>query len=441
MSFPRYPEYKDSGVEWLGEVPAHWEPFPLKRDLAFLTSGSRGWAENYADEGELFIRIANLTRNGIDLDLHQTQRVSVPEGAEGSRTRVQAGDVLFSITADLGSVAVVPDHLGVAYVSQHVALARLRQSRTVPRWVAYVALSSIGQRWFEAQSYGGTKIQLSLDDVRGLPIPVPPQNEQTAIVGFLDRETAKIDALVAEQQRLIDLLKEKRQAVISHAVTKGLNSDAPMKPSGVEWLGEVPAHWATTSLRALFRQQKRQEQTGKAVLSVYREYGVILKDSRDDNINKTPEDTSSYQLVNPGDLVVNKMKAWQGSLGLSSLEGITSPDYAVFVPRHRESPAFLHLLLRSQPMVSVYRSISNGIRPDQWRLEPDVFLGLPIFLPPEQEQRALVSHLGDISSRCDALTSEAQQAVDLLLERRTALISAAVTGQIDVRGAVARSAA
>ena len=116
MIFPRYPDYKDSGIEWLGEVPRHWEVFPLKRDLAFLTSGSRGWADHYSDDGALFIRIGNLTRESIHLDLSDIQRVEVPDGAEGERTKVVAGDVLFSITAYLGSVAVVPDGLETAYV-------------------------------------------------------------------------------------------------------------------------------------------------------------------------------------------------------------------------------------------------------------------------------------------------------------------------------------
>jgi type I restriction enzyme, S subunit len=161
MSFPRYAKYKPSGVEWLGDVPKHWDVYSLKRELDFITSGSRGWAENYSDEGELFIRIANLTRGSIALDLTDIQRVAVPEGSEGSRTKLRSGDVLFSITAYLGSVAIVPDGLESAYVSQHVALARLRERNAGPtsRWVAYVALSYVGQTWFALQSYGGTKIQ------------------------------------------------------------------------------------------------------------------------------------------------------------------------------------------------------------------------------------------------------------------------------------------
>ncbi len=210
---------KDSGVEWLGEVPAHWDVMPLKRDIEFITSGARGWAENYADDGDLFIRIGNLTRDSIRLDLSDTQKVVVPDSAEVDRTQVQAGDILFSITAYLGSVAVVPEALGRAFVSQHVALVRPRKKHCLPEWCAYLAISYVGKTHLETAGYGGTKIQLSLADVTSLPIVVPPLAEQTSIATFIDRETAKIDALTADAQRAIDLLQERRTALISAAVT------------------------------------------------------------------------------------------------------------------------------------------------------------------------------------------------------------------------------
>jgi len=210
---------KDSGVEWLGEVPAHWGVLPLKRDLLFLTSGSRGWADHYADDGALFIRIGNLTRETIQLDLADIQRVEVPEGTEGERTRVLPGDVLFSITAYLGSVAVVPDNMEAAYVSQHVALARLAGRYFLSPWVAYVTLSFVGKTYLAAQGYGGTKIQLSLDDVANILMTSPPSEEQSAIVAFIDRETAKLDTLVEKSRRSIELMREHRTALISAAVT------------------------------------------------------------------------------------------------------------------------------------------------------------------------------------------------------------------------------
>ncbi|MBK8003907.1 MAG: restriction endonuclease subunit S [Gemmatimonadetes bacterium] len=288
---------------------------------------------------------------------------------------------------------------------------------------------------------GLTRVGLGQYELDNALIPVPPHDEQEAIADFLNHETAKMDALVAEQRRLMALLKEKRQAVISHAVTKGLSPDVPMKPSGVTWLGDVPAHWRPTRLRALFRQVKRQGYPSEPVLSVYRDYGVILKSSRDDNNNKTPVDLDSYQLVEPGDLVINKMKAWQGSLGIATHRGITSPDYATFSPLHVEMEGFLHLLLRCKVVVSAYRGLSTGIREAQWRIEPGAFLGLQVFLPPVHEQRAILEATGEKIARYEALTTAAEESIAILQERRVALISAAVTGQIDVRRLAAAEAA
>lgn len=210
---------KDSGIPWLGEIPAHWKVFPLKRDLTFLTSGSRGWAEHYAVEGALFLRIGNLTRNSIDLDLRDIQRVAPPEGSEGERTRVKPGDVLFSITAFLGSVAVVPEDLEAGYVSQHVALARLHVERLLPKWVAYVTLSRIGTTYLASQGYGGTKVQLSLDDIACLPVTAPPLSEQQATLALLEQELKTFESFRTDCETAIGLLRERRSALIAAAVT------------------------------------------------------------------------------------------------------------------------------------------------------------------------------------------------------------------------------
>jgi len=210
---------KDSGVEWLGEVPEHWSVVEARREIDFLTSGSRGWAEFYSDNGYLFLRIGNLTRDSIDLDLEDIQRVSPPDGAEGARTEVKEGDVLFSITAYLGSVAVVPEALERAYVSQHVCLARLNGKNLLPKWLANAVLSTSGRAYLEAESYGGTKIQLSLDDIKSFPLAFPPLEEQKIIIEHLQGSVAKLKSLRSDCEANIALLQERRSALISAAVT------------------------------------------------------------------------------------------------------------------------------------------------------------------------------------------------------------------------------
>lgn len=210
---------KPSGVPWLGEVPQTWRTAELKRALTFITSGSRGWAEYYADHGKPFVRIGNLTRGHLHLDMAETQHVEIPPDAEGTRAVVEAGDVLFSITAYLGSVAVASKKESGSYVSQHVAITRLDQNRLHPRFLAYFILSEFGQRQLNEGAYGGTKLQLSLEDIKKLMIPVPGMSEQIEIARHLDTSAARIDALVGLSHKSISLLRERRSALISAAVT------------------------------------------------------------------------------------------------------------------------------------------------------------------------------------------------------------------------------
>ena len=210
---------KDSGVEWPAKIPAHWQLNRAKRVSTFVTSGSRGWATYYTDDGPLFLRIGNLRSGYIDLDLDYVQHVSPPRGTEGERTRVQPGDVLISITALIGAVAVVTDDVSEAYVNQHLALLRPMANEIESRWLAYSLASIVGQSQFQEALYGGTKDGLGLEDIRSLSILSPPLGEQGTIVAFLDRETSKIDTLISKVHTAIDRLKELRTALISAAVT------------------------------------------------------------------------------------------------------------------------------------------------------------------------------------------------------------------------------
>lgn len=278
---------------------------------------------------------------------------------------------------------------------------------------------------------GITRFGLNQDGIGRCSIRVPSFSQQVAIAQKLDEETRRIDDLIAEKSSFIALLREKRVAAISHLVRRG--NGACLVDTGIEWRGLAPSSWQRSKLKALFQQVKRQGYENLTVLSVYRDYGVIEKSSRDDNINKTPENLANYQLVEPGDLVINKMKAWQGSMGISQYRGITSPDYVVMKPRYKTNPRYLHHYLRARPMPWVYRQISNGIRTDQWRLEPERFLDLPIFLPPMEEQADIADRIDRETTRIDGLIYETERSINLLTEKRAALITAAVTGKIDVR--------
>jgi len=210
---------KDSGVEWLGVIPEHWEVRRLKFIASFITSGSRGWAQYYSDAGAFFLRVGNLSRTIIDLDLQDIQYVLPPKGTEGERTKVYSHDVLISITAYIGAIGVIPENIGDAYVSQHIALIRLRQAFVQSRWLGYCLCSKIGQDQFRMLLNGGTKDGLGLDDVANLVVILPTHSEQQAIITYLDQQTHKIDSLISTISNGIKKLQEYRTALISAAVT------------------------------------------------------------------------------------------------------------------------------------------------------------------------------------------------------------------------------
>ena len=417
--FRSYPEYKDSGVEWLGEIPAHWEVRRLKF-TSHIVAGQSPPSAAVSDGND---GLPFLQGNAEFGPLSPTPRLV----CDSAPKRAESGDILLSVRAPVGAMNVADQTYGIGR-----GLCAIRPAGAMDRSFCFYEIMAV-RSFLDAVGKGSTYDAVTASNVGDLPMLLPRPGEQRAIAALLDSEMVKIDALVAKKERLIELLQEKRTALITRAVTRGLDPNVPMKDSGVEWLGEIPAHWNTEKINYLFERRKRQGFPTLTVLSVYREYGVIEKSSRDDNFNRTPEDLDAYQLVNPGDLVINKMKAWQGSLGIASLSGITSPDYVVYVPNHESNREFLHHLLRCKLMASVYLANSNGIRPSQWRLEPERFEDLVALLPPRTEQDQIAACLDRETARIDSLIDKIRQAIHRSNEYRTALISAAVTGKIDVR--------
>lgn len=210
---------KDSGVAWLGDVPEHWDVVSSKFLYEFVTSGSRGWADFYADEGDLFFRIANLTRDTIEPKMESIQFVNAPSGAEGERSKIRKGDLLISITADLGSVCVADDQITGGYVSQHVALTRPNSKVKCSRWFAYAILSNASKEQLIGYGYGGTKVQLSLEDIKSICMVLPSESDQLAISEYLDAFIHNVNCLMTEAEHTVSLLKERRSALISAAVT------------------------------------------------------------------------------------------------------------------------------------------------------------------------------------------------------------------------------
>jgi type I restriction enzyme, S subunit len=314
----------------------------------------------------------------------------------------------------IGRACLVPHDLGRTITVVDVAVLRCDATRSDARFVTY-AINAVSTRTLiESMQDGATRQRIPRKRLGRVEIPYYSLAEQSAIADYLDRETARIDTLIEEQERLIEMLGFRKRAVLDEVTTT--------------------AEGTRIRLKYLFAPSSEANRPDEGVLSVYRDYGVIPKSSRDDNFNRTPENVERYLLVRPGDVVINRMKAWQGSLGVSEHRGIVSGDYEVVRPiSDRLLPRFTHLFLRSPLMIGEYAVRSTGIRPSQWRLYWDQMGNIEVPVPPFAQQASIVERIDSQVTKIETLIAETQRFIELSHERRSALITAAVTGQIGTR--------
>ena len=434
MSFPRYPKYKSSGVEWLGDVPQGWEV----RRLKSLVEEPLKYGANEAAEldDRMLPRFVRITDIGDDGRLRDETFKSLPtEVAEPYL--LKEGDVLLARSGGtVGKSFIYKKAWGTACFAGYLIRARLRDTNCMPMWLYYFCQTDEYWGYVVGSQIQATIQNVSAEKYANLFLPLPPLAEQDEIASFLDRETSKIDALVGEQRRLIELLKEKLQAVISRAVTKGLNPDTALKLSGIEWLGDVPTHWEVGRMANVFREVAESGMDDLPILSVSIHHGVSDKEFNDEEMDRKvtrSDDRSKYKRVAPGDLVYNMMRAWQGGFGTVTVEGMVSPAYVVARPKKSITTAYVEHLLRTPQAIEQIRRHSRGITDFRLRLYWDEFKNIQIPLPPEQEAVEICRAIKSMDNSFNELTAEAERGIELLQERRAALISAAVTGKIDIR--------
>ncbi|MGE4530212.1 MAG: restriction endonuclease subunit S [Acidithiobacillus sp.] len=441
MSFPRYPEYKDSGVEWLGEVPAHWDVTALKRGFN-VTLGKMLQPESNNPDDELlpYLRAANIQWGGVDTTDIKQMWLSK---RDRNQLRLEIGDLLVSEGGDVGRSCLWAAELDDCYFQNSVNRVRAR-SGSSNRYLYYWMSTIKDKGYIDVLCNKSTIAHFTAEKVAAAPVPFPTLPEQTKIAAFLDRETLKIDALVAEQRRLSELLKEKRQAVISHAVTKGLNPAAPMKPSGIEWLGDVPAHWTVIVLKRIADVQtgvaKGKDNSMRTRITVpYLRVANVQNGYLDletiATIEIPEEDLARYSLK-PGDVLMNEGgdfdKLGRGHVWDGQIDPCITQNHVFAVRPRKVSSAWLNAITGSD-FAQFYFMTRSKQSTNLASISSTNLMELPVILPPVDEQQAILSFIADQTSHFDTLTAEAQRAIDLLQERRSALIAAAVTGQMDVR--------
>lgn len=443
MSFPRYPRYKDSGVEWLGEVPEHWDIVPCRAIVDEQT------AKNDDSECEDYL---SLMANVGVIPYAEKGDIGNRKPEDLSKCKlVRNGDfVINSMNYGIGSYGV-SRYDGVC---SPVYIVMRPKDQIVEPGFAFRIFEDKGFQTY-AQSFGNGILEhrcaINWDVLKVIGLAVPPHSEQRVLLEFLDRETGKIDALVAEQRRLIELLQEKRQAVISHAVTKGLNPDVPLKPSGIEWLGDVPEHWEVSKIKFVAcgfmygtSADCNSDETGTPVLRIPNIKDGFI-DFTDLKFANFPTDEEAKYLVNSGDILVVRTNGNPDLVGKSALfhggERCMFASYLIKIsPRPNVIPEYLNLVMNAdctRDMLTLSARTSAG----NYNMNCGGLGQTPIVLPANREQIQILEFLGTRLEKNAALIAEAERAIDLLQERRTALISAAVTGKIDVRGLVETEAA
>lgn len=350
---------------------------------------------------------------------------------------LRKGDVLITKDSedwkDIGVPALVEETKDFFVCGYHLGIIRPYES-VVPGYLFYFIKSEYGSHQLKVGSNGITRYGLNQDVVKNAFINLPPLPTQTRIAQFLDEKTALIDKAIAQKQRLIELLEERRQILIHQAVTRGLDPNVELRNSGVDWIGMVPKHWEVKRAKNLFKEvNDRSENGSETLISVSHLTGVSPRSEKNVTMFMA-EDYAGSKCIQPGDLVINTMWAWMGALGVSRDEGIVSPAYGVYRTLQSKTMdgGYIDFLFRDQNYIERYNQISTGLHSSRLRLYPPLFFGLDVLLPPFEEQQTITRFCNDILNKSRESRALFERQIDKLKEYKSTLINAAVTGQIEV---------
>ena len=437
----RYPEYKESGMEWIGDIPSNWRSSRLKFHLSENSGGIWGEDDEFGN-GIYVLRSTEITIGGHWNLQNLIRRKLSKEEAE--RFLLKKGDLIITKSSGsqdhIGKTGLVDETIEAMVVCYSNFVQRLQpQSHINSKFLHYFMNCPLAREQFKYQSETTTGLaNLNAQSINELFISVPPEQEQAQIANFLDRKTEQIDEFIRIKERRIELLQEQRTALINQAVTKGLDPNVEMKPSGVEWIGEIPIHWEVRRNKRVFHERDDRSVTGEEELLTVSHITGVSPRSEKKNVGMfLAENMEGYKHCSVGNLVINTMWAWMGALGISKFDGIVSPSYNVYELKSSEYlPRYYNYLYRTPNHVNEIIRWSKGIWSSRWRLYPDAFFNMFTITPTFREQTQIANFLDHKTEQIDELISTEQQKIKLLKEYRQSLISEAVTGKIDVRNEV-----
>lgn len=425
MTFPRYEFYKNSDTDWLGDIPSDW----LLGTIRAVTQLKSEKNQPELQVLSVYREYGVIPKNSRD-DNHNATSLDT----SGYKV-VNKGDLVVNkMKAWQGSMGI-SEHDGI--VSPAYITCRVDAERVYPKFLHYLLRSQPYIGVYNDLSYGVRVGQWDMhyEDFKRIPLPLPDRTCQERIANFLDQKTAEIDEAIAKKQRLIDLLKEQKAILINQAVTKGLNPDVPLRDSGVEWIGEVPANWNIKVNRELFVERKDSGSESLPILSVSLHTGV--SDSEQDeteNIRSKVriEDKTAYRRVYPGDIAFNMMRAWQGAIGVVKTNGQVSPAYVIATPCCLIDGEYFEYQYRTSSFIGQMDRFSKGITDFRKRLYWDEFKRLFTIVPPIDEQKKIIMKIREIAISTDQVVEKIDREIEHIREFRSILISTAVTGKIKI---------
>ncbi|KJY89784.1 restriction endonuclease subunit S [Pseudoalteromonas piscicida] len=423
---PKYETYKDSGFEWIGDIPEHWQVVPLKR-VVKEHSGNGFPIELQGGSGDIpFLKVSDFGRDNIYVgngaNMVSSQQVKkyrwnlIPPG---SLVTAKIGEALRKNHRKLTKISSVIDNNCIAF-----------ECRNINSMFNFYLHKVVDFDWFVNP---GAVPSISVPKYKSLKVALPSEQEQTAIANFLDKKTAQIDEAIAIKEKQIELLKERKQIIIQKAVTQGMNQDVSLKESGIDWVGKVPKHWKIVRFKNLFTQSKLPIRERDGVVTSFRDGEVTLRSNRRLTGYTEAIIEGGYQGIRKGQLVLNSMDAFEGAIGVSDSDGKCTPEYVICDPKNKEiNQYYFAYLLREMALAKYIQVICNAVRQRAVRIRFNNLASRFMVVPPHNEQTQIVEYIKTESEKIDVGISSLKHQIEKLKEYKATLINSAVTGKIKV---------
>ncbi|MCT7507002.1 restriction endonuclease subunit S [Aliarcobacter cryaerophilus] len=415
----KYSSYKDSGVDWLGEIPEHWKVKKLKY-ISIITMGQSP-ENNHVNQNK--IGVPFLQGNAEFGNINPTEK----NWCVHPKKIALKNDILYSVRAPVGAVNIADKEYCIGR-----GLCSIRDMKIQKSFLYYSSI--LFKQEFDRFSTGSTFEAISTFNIKNLKISIPPKEEQIKIASFLDSKTAQIDEAIKQKEKLIELLKERKQIVINDAVTKGLDKDVEFVDSGVEWIGKIPKDWNVEKGKRLFQQMKRPVREQDEIVTCFRDGEVTLRTNRrtDGFTNALKE--HGYQGIRKGDFVIHNMDAFAGAIGISDSDGKSTPVYSVCRPWDEDLvfSEYYARYLRNLALQDFILSLAKGIRERSTDFRFKDFGELEYPLPPKEEQIKIVEYIENQTTKIDIAIELQQNYISKLKEYKASLIDSVVTGKVKV---------